>query len=102
MKSGSKLERVLGSGQFAVTAEAGPPRGCDAQVMLKKGELLKGSCDERRLMNGLEITGEVPLFIGAVAHPTLEASSSSSSAPRPVCTGCTSWPSVGKASSPAS
>jgi 5,10-methylenetetrahydrofolate reductase len=168
VKSGSKLERVLGSGQFAVTAEAGPPRGGDAQVMLKKGELLKGSCDainvtdnqiamvrmsslagcvllkqagaepvlqltmrdrnrlalqsdvlgaaalgirnllclagdhqqignhpqalgvfdidpiqlvqalktlrdERRLMNGLEITGEVPLFIGAVANPTLEA-----------------------------
>jgi methylenetetrahydrofolate reductase (NADPH) len=168
VKSGSKLERVLGSGQFAVTAEAGPPRGSDAQVMLKKGQLLWGTCDainvtdnqiamvrmsslagcallrqvgaepvlqlamrdrnrlalqsdvlgaaalgirnvlclagdhqqlgnhpsalgvfdldpiqlvqalktlrdERRLMNGLLITGEVPLFIGAVANPTLEA-----------------------------
>jgi 5,10-methylenetetrahydrofolate reductase len=168
VKSGSKLERVLGGGQFAVTAEAGPPRGSDAQVMLRKGELLKGSCDainvtdnqiamvrmsslagcallkqvgaepvlqlamrdrnrlalqsdvlgavalgirnllclagdhqqlgnqpqalgvfdidpiqlvqalktlrdERRLMNGQEITGEVPLFIGAVANPILEA-----------------------------
>lgn len=45
MKSGSKLERVLASGQFAVTAEAGPPRGSLADVMLKKGDLLKGSCD---------------------------------------------------------
>jgi len=45
VKSGSKLERVLASGQFAVTAEAGPPRGSQADVMLKKGELLKGSCD---------------------------------------------------------
>jgi 5,10-methylenetetrahydrofolate reductase len=45
VKSGSKLERVLASGQFAVTAEAGPPRGTDGQVMLKKGQLLKGACD---------------------------------------------------------
>ncbi len=45
MKSGSKLERVLASGQFAVTAEAGPPRGSQAEVMLKKGGLLKDSCD---------------------------------------------------------
>ena len=45
MKSGSKLERVLESGQFAVTAEAGPPRGSQAAVMLKKGEMLKSSCD---------------------------------------------------------
>ena len=45
MKSGSKLERVLDSGQFGVTAEAGPPRGSQAEVMLRKGALLKGSCD---------------------------------------------------------
>ena len=45
MKSGSKLERVLESGQFAVTAEAGPPRGSLAEVMLKKGDLLKDACD---------------------------------------------------------
>ena len=168
MKSGSKLERVLASGEFAVTAEAGPPRGSLAEVMLKKGELLKGSCDainvtdnqiamvrmsslagcvllkqkgaepvlqlalrdrnrlalqsdllgaaalgirnvlclagdhqqlgnhpssmgvydidpihliqmvkglrdDHRLMNGLAITGEVPMFIGAVANPTLDS-----------------------------
>ena len=168
MKSGSKLERVLVNGQFAVTAEAGPPRGSQAEVMLRKGELLKGACDavnvtdnqiamvrmsslagsvllkqagaepvlqlalrdrnrlalqsdllgaaalgirnvlclagdhqqlgnhpssmgvydidpihllqmvkglrdDHRLMNGVAITGEVPMFIGAVTNPTLDA-----------------------------
>jgi 5,10-methylenetetrahydrofolate reductase len=168
VKSGSKLERVLASGQFAVTAEAGPPRGSLADVILKKGEMLKGACDavnvtdnqiamvrmsslagcvllkqagaepvlqlalrdrnrlalqsdllgasalgignvlclagdhqqlgnhpssmgvydidpihliqmvkglrdDHRLMNGMSITGEVPMFIGAVANPTLDA-----------------------------
>lgn len=168
MKSGSKLERVLSSGQFAVTAEAGPPRGSQGDVMLKKGGLLKDVCDavnvtdnqiamvrmssfagcvllkqagaepvlqltlrdrnrlalqsdvlgaaalgvrnvlclagdhqqlgnhpsalgvydidpihlvqaiknlrdERRLMNGQSITGEVAMYIGAVANPTVEA-----------------------------
>lgn len=168
MKSGSKLERALTTGQFAVTAEAGPPRGSQAEVMLRKGELLKACChainvtdnqiamvrmsslagcvllkqagaepvlqlalrdrnrlalqsdllgaaalgirnvlclagdhqqlgnhpssmgvydidpihlvqmvkglrDEHRLMNGLAITGEVPMLIGAVTNPTLDA-----------------------------
>jgi methylenetetrahydrofolate reductase (NADPH) len=168
VKSGSKLERVLAAGQFAVTAEAGPPRGSAGDAMLKKGELLKGSCDavnvtdnqlamvrmsslagcillkqagaepvlqlalrdrnrlalqsdllgaaalgirnvlclagdhqqlgnhpssmgvydidpihlvqavknmrdQRRLMNGLAIAGEVPMYIGAVANPTLDS-----------------------------
>jgi 5,10-methylenetetrahydrofolate reductase len=167
VKSGSKLERVLASGQFAVTAEAGPPRGTQAAVLLKKGALLKDVCDavnvtdnqiamvrmsslagcvllqqagaepvlqlalrdrnrlavqsdvlgavalglrnvlclagdhpllgnhpsamgvydidpvqlvqamkvlrdERKLMNGMSITGEAPLFIGAVTHPMPE------------------------------
>jgi 5,10-methylenetetrahydrofolate reductase len=167
VKSGSKLERVLGGRQFAVTAEAGPPRGADPQVMLRKGELLKDACDavnvtdnqiamvrmsslagcvllkqagaepvlqmalrdrnrlavqsdilgaaalgirnvlciagdhqqlgnqpsalgvydidpihlisavkalrdERKLMNGMSISGEVPMYIGAVANPTVE------------------------------
>jgi methylenetetrahydrofolate reductase (NADPH) len=168
VKSGGKLERVLSSGQFAVTAEAGPPRGSQGTVMLEKGGLLRDACDavnvtdnqiamvrmssfagcvllkqagaepvlqltlrdrnrlalqadvlgaaalgihnvlclagdhqhlgnhpsalgvydidpihlvqaiknlrdERRLMNGQSITGEVAMYIGAVANPTVEA-----------------------------
>jgi 5,10-methylenetetrahydrofolate reductase len=45
MKSGSSLERILLSGQFAVTAEAGPPKGTSAKVVQRKGELLKFCCD---------------------------------------------------------
>jgi 5,10-methylenetetrahydrofolate reductase len=43
--SGSTLERVLKSGQFAVTAELGPPQNADGEVIRKKAALLKGNCD---------------------------------------------------------
>jgi len=45
MKSGSNLEKVLASGQFAVTAEVGPPKGTSASVIQRKGELLKTCSD---------------------------------------------------------
>lgn len=45
MKAGTKLEKVLDSGKFAVTAEAGPPKGTNTEVIQKKGELLRHCCD---------------------------------------------------------
>ena len=45
MKAGTNLEKVLESGRFAVTAEAGPPKGASAAVVQKKGELLRNCCD---------------------------------------------------------
>lgn len=45
MTSDSHLEKVLQRGEFAVTSECGPPRGADAEVIRKKGELLKGVVD---------------------------------------------------------
>ncbi|MFC2004872.1 methylenetetrahydrofolate reductase [Chloroflexota bacterium] len=45
MKAGTNLERILESGGFAVTAEAGPPRGAVPRVIQRKGELLKSFCD---------------------------------------------------------
>jgi methylenetetrahydrofolate reductase (NADPH) len=45
MKAGTNLERILTSGKFAVTAEAGPPKGTSAEVIRKKGELLRRCCD---------------------------------------------------------
>ena len=41
----SKLQQVLSNGQFAVTAECGPPRGADPEVVRKKAGLLKGCVD---------------------------------------------------------
>jgi methylenetetrahydrofolate reductase (NADPH) len=43
--SSSNLEKVLRSGNFAVTSECGPPRGADAEVVRKKGSHLKGFVD---------------------------------------------------------
>ena len=44
-KSDSNLERVLRSGTFAVTAELGPPKNADAEVIRHKAELLSGLVD---------------------------------------------------------
>jgi methylenetetrahydrofolate reductase (NADPH) len=45
MKSGSNLEKVLDSGKFAVTAELGPPKGNDIEVIKKKADILKDKAD---------------------------------------------------------
>jgi 5,10-methylenetetrahydrofolate reductase len=45
MKAGTNLEKVLESGRFAVTAEAGPPKGASAAVMVRKAEILRHCCD---------------------------------------------------------
>ena len=45
MKAESNLERVLEGGKFAVTAELGPPKGTNQQLMKKKAEALRNVCD---------------------------------------------------------
>lgn len=44
-KSGSNLEKVLRHGHFAVTAELGPPKNADGEVVRKKAAILKGFVD---------------------------------------------------------
>jgi len=41
----SHLHKILSSGQFAVTAEIGPPRNADPEVIRKKARILKGYVD---------------------------------------------------------
>src|SRR5574341_10608 len=44
-KSGSNLEKVLRAGIFAATAELGPPKNADGEVIRKKAAILKGFVD---------------------------------------------------------
>ena len=41
----SRLKKILHRGDFAVTAECGPPKGADPEVVRNKGKLLKGYVD---------------------------------------------------------
>lgn len=45
MSDKSNLRSVLEAGNFAVTAELGPPKGADAEPVRRKARLLKDYCD---------------------------------------------------------
>lgn len=44
-KAGTRLEKILTAGKFAVTAEVGPPKGTDPEPVRKKGAIMKPACD---------------------------------------------------------
>ena len=52
MKSKSNLERVLESGQFAVTGELGPPASANPDVIKTKAKHLKGNVDAVNVTDG--------------------------------------------------
>jgi len=52
LKTGSRLERILESGEFAVTAEIGPPKSADAEVIRRKARTLKGYIDAFNVTDG--------------------------------------------------
>ena len=45
MSTKSRLRKVLEKGEFAVTAECGPPKGADPRVIIDKAETLRGKVD---------------------------------------------------------
>ncbi|MFH1985741.1 MAG: methylenetetrahydrofolate reductase [Pseudomonadota bacterium] len=45
VKTPSKLEKILASGQLAVTSEVGPPRGSDPDAITEKAKLIKDHVD---------------------------------------------------------
>ncbi len=45
VKTPSKLEKILTSGQLAVTSECGPPRGSDPEAIISKAKLIKDHVD---------------------------------------------------------
>jgi len=52
MKTKSNLERVLETGQFAVTGELGPPQSADPEVIRRKARILKGYVDAVNVTDG--------------------------------------------------
>ena len=67
-KAGSNLERVLRAGHFAVTAELGPPKGADGDIIRRKATLLKGNCDAANITdNQTAIVRMSSIASGAIA-----------------------------------
>jgi methylenetetrahydrofolate reductase (NADPH) len=52
MKTNSNLERVLENGKFAVTAEIGPPKNADPEVIRRKARIMKGCIDAFNVTDG--------------------------------------------------
>jgi methylenetetrahydrofolate reductase (NADPH) len=52
MKTNSNLERILENGKFAVTAEIGPPKNADPEVIRRKARIMKGCIDAFNVTDG--------------------------------------------------
>jgi len=52
MKTNSNLERILENGKFAVTAEIGPPKNADPEVIRRKARIMKGYIDAFNVTDG--------------------------------------------------
>ena len=69
MKAGSKLERILSGGGFAVTGELGPPMGADVSVIERKANLLRGNVDAINITdNQTAIVRMSSIAVGAILH----------------------------------
>ena len=69
MKAGSKLEKILSGGGFAVTGELGPPKGTDVSVIERKANLLKGNVDAINITdNQTAIVRMSSIAVGAILH----------------------------------
>jgi len=66
MKSGSNLERVILSGQPAVTAELGPPMSADPHEVLHKAKQLRGFCDAANITDCQTAVVRISSIAGAV------------------------------------
>ncbi|MFN4131891.1 MAG: methylenetetrahydrofolate reductase, partial [Caldimicrobium sp.] len=66
MEVKSHLQNVLESGHFAVTAEIGPPRNADGEVIKKKAKLLKGYVDAVNITDCQTAVVRVSSFASAI------------------------------------
>jgi len=65
LHSGSNLEKVLADGKFAVTAEVGPPRGPDPEVIYNKARILKGVADAYNVTDNQTAVVRMSSMVGA-------------------------------------
>ncbi|MCP4693969.1 MAG: methylenetetrahydrofolate reductase [Desulfobacterales bacterium] len=66
MKTESVLEKVLASGNLAVTSECGPPRGALPEKVKEKGELLRGVVDAVNVTDNQTAMVRMSSFAAAV------------------------------------
>ena len=66
MKSVSKLQRILESKNFAVTAEIGPPKGADPISILKKASVLHGYADAYNITDNQTAVVRLSSLAGAI------------------------------------
>jgi len=68
MKQGSRLEKVLSAGKFAVTSELGPPQNADPDVIKKKSQYCLGNVDGANITdNQTAIVRMSSIAAGAIA-----------------------------------
>ncbi|MFH1981705.1 MAG: methylenetetrahydrofolate reductase [Pseudomonadota bacterium] len=78
MNTQSVLEKVLKSGNLAVTSECGPPRGTDAESVKRKAALLKDHVDAVNVTDNQTAMVRMSSFAGSVLirqmglHPVLQ------------------------------
>ena len=66
MKAGSNLERILEKGHFAITAECGPPKSADGEVIRRKARILKGKVDASNVTDNQTAIVRLSSVAGAV------------------------------------
>jgi 5,10-methylenetetrahydrofolate reductase len=71
-RSGSRLERVLRAGHFAVTGELGPPQGAEGNVIREKAELLKGLVDGVNITDNQTSIGAGTILIQEGLEPIIQ------------------------------
>ena len=66
MKTNSNLEKILENGKFAVTAEIGPPKSANPEVIRRKARMLKGSIDAFNVTDGQTAVARMASWAGCL------------------------------------
>jgi len=66
LKTNSNLEKILENGKFAVTAEIGPPKSANPEVIRRKARMLKGSIDAFNVTDGQTAVARMASWAGCL------------------------------------